>query len=60
MGVGSEVYGSVINKRRGVGIELKEAYYRQALANLAQSEGESEVKSSVQPSLFGEEEPAEV
>lgn len=34
MGVGSEVYGAVINGRRGVGIELKESYYRQAVRNL--------------------------
>lgn len=34
MGVGSEVYGAIINGRRGVGIELKEAYYRQAVKNV--------------------------
>lgn len=34
MGVGSEVYGAVINGRRGVGVELKESYYRQAVRNL--------------------------
>jgi hypothetical protein len=34
MGVGSEVYGAIINGRRGVGIELKESYYRQAVANV--------------------------
>lgn len=34
MGVGSEVYGSVINNRKGVGIELKPAYYKQAVKNL--------------------------
>lgn len=34
MGVGSEVYGSVLNGRRGVGIELKTAYYAQAIKNL--------------------------
>ncbi len=34
MGVGSEVYGAVLNGRRGVGVELKAAYYRQAVANL--------------------------
>lgn len=34
MGVGSEVYGAVINDRRGIGIELKPAYYRQAVKNL--------------------------
>jgi hypothetical protein len=32
-GVGSEVYGAVINGRRGVGIELKSSYYRQAVKN---------------------------
>lgn len=35
MGVGSEVYGAVINGRRGIGVELKPTYYRQALKNLA-------------------------
>lgn len=35
MGVGSEVYGAVINGRRGIGIELKPSYYRQAKKNLA-------------------------
>ncbi len=34
MGVGSEVYGAVINGRRGIGIELKESYYKQAAKNL--------------------------
>lgn len=34
MGVGSEVYGAVLNARRGVGIELKTAYYDQAVRNV--------------------------
>jgi hypothetical protein len=34
MGVGSEVFGSVINGRRAIGVELKESYYRQAQKNL--------------------------
>jgi hypothetical protein len=34
MGVGSEVYGAVLNGRRGVGVELKSAYYRQAVKNM--------------------------
>lgn len=34
MGVGSEVYGAVTNGRKGVGVELKHAYYRQAVKNL--------------------------
>ncbi len=34
MGVGSEVYGAVLNGRKGVGVELKPSYYRQAVRNL--------------------------
>jgi len=34
MGVGSEVYSAVRNGRRGLGIELKPSYYRQAVKNL--------------------------
>jgi DNA modification methylase len=35
MGVGSEVYGAVEAGRRGVGVELKPSYYRQAAKNMA-------------------------
>jgi DNA modification methylase len=35
MGVGSEVYSPVYLGRRGVGIELKKSYYRQAVKNIA-------------------------
>lgn len=38
MGVGSEVYGAVVNERRAIGIELKESYYTQACANLSIAE----------------------
>jgi len=34
MGVGSEVYGAVRAKRKGIGIELKPSYFKQALKNL--------------------------
>jgi DNA modification methylase len=34
MGVGSEVYGAVLNSRRGIGVELKPSYYRQAVKNM--------------------------
>lgn len=34
-GVGSEVYGAVRQGRRGIGIELKASYYRQACRNVA-------------------------
>ena len=45
MGVGSEVYGAVVNGRLGIGVELKESYYRQAVKNMKlastqQKEGE--------------------
>jgi DNA modification methylase len=34
MGVGSEVYSPVLMGRRGVGVELKPSYYRQAVKNV--------------------------
>ena len=34
MGVGTEVYSPVVLGRKGVGIELKETYYRQAVKNV--------------------------
>ena len=42
MGVGSEVYEAVRNGRRGIGVELKPSYYRQAVKNLATVETEPE------------------
>ena len=36
MGVGSEVYGAVKLGRKGVGAELKESYFRQAIRNIAE------------------------
>lgn len=38
MGVGSEVYGAVTNGRRGLGVELKASYFRQAVRNLQDAE----------------------
>jgi DNA modification methylase len=35
MGVGSEVYSPVSLGRKGIGIELKDSYYKQAIKNLA-------------------------
>src|SRR3990167_5019038 len=34
MGVGSEVYGALKNRRKAIGIELKPGYYRQAVKNI--------------------------
>jgi len=36
MGVGSEVYGALLNGRKAIGIELKTAYYNQAVKNVQQ------------------------
>jgi hypothetical protein len=47
-GVGSEVYGAVLNGRRGIGIELKPSYYRQAVKNCA----EAAAGRIVAPELF--------
>lgn len=51
MGIGSEGYVSVRMKRRFVGIELKQAYYRQACLNL-----ETAVKSGEQTTMFDPDE----
>jgi DNA modification methylase len=51
MGVGSEVYGAVVNGRRGIGVELKPSYYRQAIKNLDAATSEHREKNR---SLFDE------
>lgn len=40
MGVGSEVYSPVYLGRRGVGVELKGSYYRQAAKNVAKAKAD--------------------
>lgn len=52
MGVGSEVYGAVLNGRRGIGVELKPSYYRQAVRNLEGVEVKKEEAEVQQESLF--------
>ncbi|HVN78554.1 MAG TPA: DNA methyltransferase [Terriglobia bacterium] len=37
MGVGSEVYGALVNDRRAIGIELKPSYFRQARKNVREA-----------------------
>jgi len=51
MGVGSEVYGAVINGRRAIGVELKGSYYQQAVLNLGSTEDHA-TRVSVAPTLF--------
>jgi len=52
MGVGSEVYGAVLNGRKSIGVELKPTYYRQAIKNLESSN--IEVLEDTKPDLFHE------
>lgn len=47
MGIGSEVYESVLLKRYGIGFELKDSYFNEAVKNIKNAE--SEIKS---PQLF--------
>ncbi len=47
MGVGSEVYGAVVNGRRGVGIELKPSYFRQARKNLKDAVPHDEAEAEI-------------
>jgi DNA modification methylase len=48
MGVGSEVYGAVLNNRKGIGVELKTSYFKQAKLNLKSIKRED----THEPSLF--------
>lgn len=64
MGVGSEVYGAVINGRKGVGCELKASYFNQAVKNLARAAEIHKTKDVVKERTLLDgldiEEPAEV
>lgn len=50
LGVGSEAYAAIINGRRAVGVELKPAYYKQAVANCADA---AEGRHAEEMPLFG-------
>lgn len=50
MGVGSEVYSAVSMGRIGIGIELKESYFKQAILNIR--DAETRFKKAVQKTLF--------
>lgn len=52
MGVGSEVAGAMMNGRRGVGIELKPEYYRQAVINCEKLATKMESSQIGQEELF--------
>lgn len=59
MGVGSEVYGAVVNGRRGIGVELKQTYYRQAIKNLAWAADHIDDPDGDQGGLFAAADEAE-
>jgi len=48
MGVGSEVYASVLNGRRAIGVELKSSYFHQALQNIQDAERQSAKQSALE------------
>ena len=52
-GIGSEGYVSLVKRRKFIGIELKEAYFKQACVNLKRAEDISH-----EPNLFGDGAPA--
>lgn len=62
-GIASELYGAIINGRKAIGCELKGAYFRQAVRNLAAAAGEvnvtEEVEAAEQENEFGLYERAE-
>lgn len=51
MGVGSEVYSPVSLGRKGIGIELKESYFKQAILNVEQASNRFD-KEPETPNLF--------
>jgi len=56
LGVGSEAYGALINGRKAIGAELKPAYYKQALKNLAAAKDHRNIDEI---ELFRDETPIE-
>ncbi len=62
LGVGSEVAGAIMNKRKGLGVELKKTYYDQAVRNLKkvvkvmereQEHAQGDVRVEQQRDMFG-------
>jgi DNA modification methylase len=51
MGVGSEVFSSVVSGRKAIGIELKNSYYRQAVKNM-QAAQPGAYEDSTQTEIF--------
>lgn len=47
MGVGSEVYGALVNGRKAIGVELKTSYYRQAVKNIEAAGTEVPIETDI-------------
>lgn len=59
-GVGSELFGAIINDRRALGVELKKEYFNQAKRNLEKAARELEKQGSVEEvSMFSDIEEGE-
>ena len=56
MGVGSEVYSAILAGRKGIGIELKPSYFRQAIANLKEAKFGVYEDTKETPDMFEENE----
>jgi len=54
MGVGSEVYSAVSMGRKGIGAELKESYFRQAIRNMENAVELGKKPSEMTPDLFAQ------
>jgi hypothetical protein len=52
-GVGSEVCGAVMNGRRGIGVELKTAYYNQAVKHLKNAKSNNEQRELFDDEIHG-------
>jgi len=58
LGVGSEAYGAILNGRRAIGVELKRAYFLQAVKNCAEAAA-GNIREEV-PLLAGIEEECDI
>jgi hypothetical protein len=54
MGVGSEVYGALRGGRRGIGVELKPTYFRQAKRNVECAASGEPMEAGAQVAMFDE------
>ena len=59
MGVGSEVCGAIVNRRKGIGVELKPSYFVQAQRNIAEVSKNGWNEATNQEEMFTEEDEME-